>query len=109
MNEMFSNLFDGPIPNKSKSELENLIKSINNLADETYFTIYAKKFPLTMGLQEFDIKLVRSKKDGKQYCYFHEEGMELLPILKRTKKYLERWKDNHKEYNIQKPGGGEMI
>ena len=59
----------------------------------------------------YDIKLARkSKKDGnKMAVYYHDEGMELLPLLKRLKKYLEKWKENHKEYNLQKPGGGISI
>lgn len=106
MNEMFRDLMDAPI--KKTTEMERLMRDIGAMLDRTYFTLYFKRLPLTTGLQQYDIKL-GMKKGDKVSVYYHDEGMELTSMLKKCKKYLDKWYENHKEYNIQSSGGGAYL
>lgn len=107
MNEMFRDLMESPI--HKTTQMENIMKQIGNLIDRCGFTLYFKRHPLISELQLYDIKLGRNGKEGKINVYYHDEGMELMPMLKRLKKYLDRWYEDHRDYNIQKPGGGEYL
>ena len=106
MNEMFSDLLEAPI--KKTTGMEKLIRDIGTMCDRTYFNLYFKRMPLTSGLQQYDIKL-GFKEGEKVHIYYHDEGMDLMSMLKKCKKYLDKWYENHREYDLQKPGGGEMI
>ena len=107
MDDLFKELLEVPAIPKTTG-MEKLIREIGILLDSSGFALYFKRNPLISELQMYDIKLARkSKKDeNKMAVYYHDEGMELLPLLKRLKKYLEKWKENHKEYNRQKRRNG---
>lgn len=107
MNEMFRDLMESPV--HKTTQMENIMKQIGNLIDRCGFTLYFKRHPLISELQLYDIKLGRKGKEGKVNVYYHDEGMELMPMFKRLKKYLDRWYEDHRDYNIQKPGGGEYV
>ena len=110
MDDLFKELLEVPAIPKTTG-MEKLIREIGPLLDSSGFTLYFKRNPLISELQIYDIKLARKSKEdeNKMAVYYHDEGMELLPLLKRLKKYLEKWKENHKDYNRQKPGGGTYI
>ena len=33
----------------------------------------------------------------------------MIPMLKKMKDYLEKYNEQHKDYNLQRSGGGESI
>lgn len=90
------------------SGTEKLWRDINRICDEFYLLVKFTRFPLTADIPQYQIIICKYKKD-KLYKVTEEVGMELDVVLKKVKKYLEKYKMDHKEYNLQKPGGGEMI
>lgn len=107
MNEMFNDLMESTVPKTTR--MEKIMRDIGNLIDRSGFTLYFKRRPLISELQIYDIKLGRKGKEGKVLIYYHDAGMELMPMFKRLKKYLDRWYEDNRNYNIQKEGGGESI
>ena len=107
MNEMFRDLMDSPIP--KTTQLESIMRDIGHLVDRCGFTLYFKRRPLISELQMYDIKLGRMNKEGKVAIYYHDEGMELMSMFKKLKKYLDKWYQDHRDYHMQRPGGGEMV
>ncbi len=107
MNEMFKDLMESPVP--KTTQMESIMRDIGHLIDSSGFTLYFKRQPLISELQMYDIKLGRKGKEGKVHVYYHDEGMELMSMFKRLKKYLDRWYEDHRDYNIQKPGGGGYL
>lgn len=111
MNEIYNNgnddLFNFLKPNYS--EAGKLLRSIDNIC-ETYFLVFnIRKFPLSLERKCWDMKILRPGKEDKLYILYHDEGMEMIPMLKKMKDYLEKYHENHKYYNLQKSGGGESI
>lgn len=90
------------------SGTEKLWRDIYRIADEFFLMVSCRRYPLVSELQQYHISICKAKK-GKWYILFEEEGMELEVVLKKLRKKLESYKDDHKEYLIQRPGGGEMI
>lgn len=90
------------------SGTEKLWRDIYRIADEFYLLVTAVRYPLTSDVQQYRINVCKIKK-GKWFILFEEGGMELEIILRKLKKKLVTYKDEHKEYNLRKPGGGEMI
>lgn len=92
------------------SGTEKLWRDIYRVCDEYYLLIRLLKFPLTSNVPEYSLIIYGKDKVGKWGReLYKDKSMELEPLLKRTKKWLNNYRDNHKEYNLQKPGGGEMV
>lgn len=92
------------------SGTEKLWRDIYRICDEFYFVIRLLKYPLTSKRQEYSIVIYGPDKVGKWGNELYKNtGMELEKLLKEVKKWLSQYRDNHKEYNLQKPGGGVMI
>lgn len=91
------------------SGTEKLWRDIYRIADEFYLAITLVKYPLTSYKPSYTIKVYRKSKDGWNKILVEQKGMELELILKKILKELNKYKDEHKSYLIQKPGGGEMI
>lgn len=91
------------------SGTEKLWRDIYRIADEFYLAITLVKYPLTSYKPSYTIKVYKKSKDGWNKVLVEQKGMELKLILKKILKELNKYKDEHKSYLIQKPGGGEMI
>lgn len=91
------------------SGTERLWRDIYRIADEFYLAITLVKYPLTSGKPSYTIKVYKKSKDGWNKILVEQKGMELGLILKKILKELNKYKDEHKSYVIQRPGGGEMI
>lgn len=93
------------------SGTEKLWRDIYRITDEFYLTISLIKYPLTSYKQSYTIRIYKkNSKTGKwDIVLVEQKGMELEPMLKKILKELNKYKDEHKQYNLQKPGGGEMI
>lgn len=90
------------------SGTEKLWRDINRVCDEFFFLIKFTRYPLTADLMQYKVVICKPKKN-KWYIVFEESGMELEVILKKLKKKLDKYKTDHKIYNLQRPGGGELI
>lgn len=91
------------------SGTEKLWRDIYRIADEFYLAITLVKYPLTSSKPSYIIKVYKKSKDGWNKILVEQKGMELGLILKKILKELNKYKDEHKSYVIQRPGGGEMI
>lgn len=91
------------------SGTEKLWRDIYRIADEFYLAITLVKYPLTSYKPSYTIKVYKKSKDGWNKILVEQKGMELGLILKKILKELNKYKDEHKSYVIQRPGGGEMI
>lgn len=91
------------------SGTEKLWRDIYRIADEFYLAITLVKYPLTSYKLSYTIKVYKKSKDGWSKVLIEQKGMELELILKKILKELNKYKDEHKSYVIQKPGGGELI
>jgi len=91
------------------SGTEKLWRDIYRIADEFYLAITLVKYPLTSYKPSYTIKVYKKSKDGWNKVLVEQKGMELELILKKILKELNKYKDEHKNYVIQKPGGGELI
>lgn len=92
------------------SGTEKLWRDIYRICDEFYLLLNMIKYPLTSDRQEYSITIYARDKVGNWgRTLFSEKGMELEVILRKLKKQLEQYKTDHKEYHLQKPGGGEMV
>ncbi|MGM9543536.1 MAG: hypothetical protein ACI3T9_01000 [Romboutsia timonensis] len=92
------------------SGTEKLWRDIYRICDEFYLVISLVKYPITSYKKSYKLKVLKKNKESKwDIVLFNEEGMELEILLKNLKKCLTKYKDEHKEYNLQKSGGGEMI
>lgn len=91
------------------SGTEKLWRDIYRIADEFYLAITLVKHPLTSYKPSYTIKVYKKSKDGWNKILVEQKGMELGLILKKILKELNKYKDEHKSYVIQRPGGGEMI
>ena len=111
MNETYKNgnddLFNFLKPHYS--ETDKLLRAIDNICG-TYFLIFnIRKYPLTAERKCWDMKVLKPGKEDKLYILYHDEGMEMIPMLKKMKAYLEKYDREHKDYNLQRSGGGENI
>lgn len=91
------------------SGTEKLWRDIYRIADEFYLAITLVKYPLTSYKPSYTIKVYKKSKDGWNKILVEQKGMELGLILKKILKELNKYKDEHKSYVIQRPGGGELI
>ena len=91
------------------SGTEKLWRDIYRIADKFYLAITLVKYPLTSDKPSYTIKVYKKSKDGWNKILVEQKGMELGLILKKILKELNKYKDEHKSYVIQRPGGGEMI
>jgi hypothetical protein len=91
------------------SGTEKLWRDIYRIADEFYLAITLVKYPLTSYKPSYSIKVYKKTKDGWNKVIVEQKGMELELILKKILKELNKYKDEHKTYVIQRPGGGELI
>lgn len=91
------------------SGTEKIWRNIYRICDEFYLLLRFLKYPLTSERQEYVITIYGSDKLGWNKVLVTVKGMEIDKVLKEVKKFLENYKVNHKEYNLRKPGGGEMI
>lgn len=90
------------------SGTEKLWRDIYRIADEFYLLVRLHRYPLVADIPQYKITICKLK-SKKWYILFEEKGMELEVLLKKMKKKLEGYKDDNKEYIIQKAGGGEFI
>lgn len=108
MNEMHNNsddLFNFLKPHYS--ETDKLLREIDNMCEKYFLTFNARKYPITSGRKCFDMKILKPGKEDKFYILYQDEGMEMVPMLKKIKAYLEKYDREHKDYHSQKSGGGE--
>lgn len=87
---------------------EKLLRDIYRTADEFFLLVRLNRYPLVSNMPQYRI-IICKVKQGKWRIIFEESGMELEPVLKKIKKKLEKYKEDNKEYIIQKAGGGEFI
>ena len=89
---------------------EKTIRNVCNLCDELYLEFIFHKYPLTIDRPQYKINICRRKiledKLINLKCF---QGMELDKVFKDAQKYLEKYKADHKEYNLSKPEGGGFI
>lgn len=90
------------------SGTEKLWRDIYRTADEFQMMVRLDRYPLVLDMQQYVITIGKVKK-GKWIKIYSFKGMELEPLLKQIKKTMEKYKLEHKEYLVQRPGGGEMI
>lgn len=111
MNEMYNNgnddLFNFLKPHYS--ETDKLLRAIDNICGTHYLIFDIKKYPLASERKCWDMKILKPGKEDKLYILYHDEGMEMIPMLKKMKAYLEKYDEQHKDYNLQRNGGGENI
>ena len=87
---------------------EKLWREIFRICDEFFLLIKFDRYPLTAGVPQFKVTIY-GVKQNKWYWLFEENGMELQVVLSKLKKQLEDYKMRNKEYQLHKPGGGEMV
>ena len=87
---------------------EKLWRDINRIADEFYLLVTMYRYPLISEAQQYTVRICRNK-NKKWLIIYEAQGMELDVVLRKIKKKLEKYKDDNKEYIIQKAGGGEFI
>lgn len=90
------------------SGTEKLWRDIYRIADEFYLMVKLNRYPLVADIPQYKITICKSR-NRKWHILFEERGMELEQLLKKVRKQLNSYKDDHKEYIVQRPGGGEMI
>lgn len=90
------------------SGTEKLWKEIHRLADRCFFLIRYRRYPLAMAVSQYKVTILKIK-GNTLYKVFEESGMELDQILRKIKKKMENYYNEHKDYLVQKPGGGEMV
>lgn len=89
---------------------ERLWRNICRIADGLYLVVTLEKYPLTSNKQSYTIKVHKKDEASKwNLILFEQSGMELEPILSKVLKDLVNYRDENKEYQLQKPGGGELI
>lgn len=99
---------DDLLTDKRLSGTEKLWRDIYRVADEFRLMVRFHRYPLTMMRAQYAVSIYKVV-NKKWTIQFKQEGMELEPLLKGIRKTLDNYKDEHKEYIIQKAGGGEFI
>lgn len=90
------------------SGTEKLWRDIYRIADEFYLLVKLSRYPLVANTPQYKITICKVKKQ-QWYILFEEKGMEMEPLLRKIKRLLNKYRDDHKEYIVQKSGGGEFI
>lgn len=102
MDEMFGFLKETPN--------EKLIRNVCNLCDELYLEFIFHKYPLTIDRKQYKINICKRKEiENKLYNLKAFEGMEMDKVFKDAQRYLEKYKADHREYNLSKPEGGGYL
>ena len=94
--------------NKKVTGVEKTIRDVGNLCDDLFLTIRLIKYPLTSDLKEYSL-VIGKVKDNKLLILYKAENMELQLILNSALKWLKEYQLRNKRYDLQKPGGGELI
>ena len=87
---------------------EKLWREIYTLADDLFLTVIYTKYPLVSNKQQHNISIYKSK-NKVPVQVFEVQGMELKPVLKKANTFLKKYKEDRREYIVQKPYGGEFI
>lgn len=90
------------------SGTEKLWRDIYRICDEFFLLVKFTRYSLTADIPQYDIAICKYKKD-KLVAVVRETGMEIEVVLKNLKKKMEKYRMDHKSYDLQKPGGGVLI
>lgn len=89
---------------------EKLMRNVFNLCDELYLELIFHKYPLTADRQQYKLNICRRKiledKLINLKCF---QGTEFDKIFREAQKYLEKYKAEHREYNLTKPERGGYL
>ena len=77
---------------------------------ELYLELIFHKYPLTIDRQQYKLNICKRKiledKLINLKCF---KGMEFDKVFKEAQKYLEKYKAEHREYNLTKPERGGYL
>ena len=90
------------------SGTEKLWRDIYRITDEFYLLVRLDRYPLVANEPQYSLKVCKLK-NKKWYLIYEVQGMELQVVLKTMIRKLDKYKDDHREYMVQRPGGGEFI
>lgn len=89
---------------------EKLIRNVMNLCDELYLELIFHKYPLTADKPQYKLNICRRKiLEDKLVNLKAFTGMEMDKVYKDAQKYLEKYKADHREYNLTKPERGGYL
>ena len=89
---------------------EKLIRNVMNLCDELYLELIFYKYPLTADRPQYKLNICRRKiLEDKLVNLKVFTGMEMDKVYKDAQKYLEKYKADHREYNLTKPERGGYL
>ena len=88
--------------------VEKKLRFVSGLVDELFLLLRINKYPIILDKPQYKVT-VGKLKDKKWVKIYEEEDMELLPLLTRCEKFLKKYRDDHKDYILTKPGGGDII
>lgn len=89
---------------------EKLIRNVMNLCDELYLELIFHKYPLTADRPQYKLNICRRKiLEDKLINLKTFTGMKMDKVYKDAQKYLEKYKADHREYNLTKPERGGYL
>lgn len=89
---------------------EKLIRNVMNLCDELYLELIFHKYPLTADRPQYKLNICKRKiLEDKLINLKTFTGMEMDKVYKDAQKYLEKYKADHREYNLTKPERGGYL
>ena len=83
------------------SGIETQLRNMNSLCGEFFLKYTLEKTPIQMKSVSYRITISKVK-DGKWSPIHRDEGMELEILLKKTNKWLELYRNEHKDYGLTK-------
>lgn len=107
IDNLFSDLLEEKPTEIKLAQTEKLLRHLDNLCGRMFLIIRIKKYPIVFDIPVWQIIISKSGKD-REIALFKKDGMDYKTLLKDTIKWVEKYTQDRKDYNIYK-GGSEFI